>query len=86
MNQRIVELALIGLQAEREKIEQEIADLRRQMNGGSRANHSSRATAAPATGGGRKRGGGISAAGRRRLAEAAKRRWAVSRRLGKTTL
>ena len=92
-NQRLIELAIKGLEAERDRIDQEMADLRRQMNGSSRASQRAQGDREPsatpegptvATNG--RRRGSITPAGRKKLAKAARRRWAVSRKLGKTTL
>ncbi len=78
-NERLIELAIKGLEIERTKIDRELAELRKEAHGGSLRNRR-----APRRG--RKRVSRLSAAGRRRLSEAAKRRWAVSRKLGKKTL
>ena len=87
-NQRLIELAIKGLEAEREKVDQEMADLRRQMNGGSRASQraqggseSSAASERPTVATNGRSRGSITPAGRKKLAEAARRRWAASRKL-----
>jgi len=49
MNKRILELALKGLEAERDRVDGEIADLKAQLNGGARSTaRSSSAQAASA--------------------------------------
>jgi hypothetical protein len=80
MNKRILELALKGLEAERDRVDEEIAAVKAQLNGGGRTTaQSSSAQAAPkATG----QKGGITAAGRQKLAEAMRRRWAAKRKAG----
>jgi len=66
-----LEMALIGYEAERQKIKDKIRELQAQLNGrGRRAGTS--VTAAPA----KRRRGPMSAAGRRRIAAAQKKRWA----------
>jgi hypothetical protein len=96
-NQRILELALKGLEAERSKIDHEITDLMSQIGrqglGKARTDRKTRAgVAGSATGSSRnvtepkpphRR---LTAAGRKKLSDAAKRRWAANRKTGKTTL
>jgi hypothetical protein len=92
MNQNTIELAIQALEAEREKINAAIADLR----GGTRGRTTSRrvvpasamgvATSPKPTAGRRGKRRGISAAGRAALAAAAKRRWAKAKAAGKSTL
>ena len=75
---RLLELALKGLEAERSRIDEEIAELtslRMQRVGNERTPRKAR-----------KRKGTLTAAGRKKLSEAAKRRWAANRKTGKTTL
>ena len=70
---RLLELALKGLEAESERIQQEMTDLRRQL--GVRAGVASRGPAP-----GRKRRSNLTPAGRRKLSEMMKRRWAERRK------
>src|SRR5215470_8903799 len=81
---RLLELALKGLESERARIDLEIADIKARMNG----NHTPKAavvvrSAAPNAA---KRSGGLTEKGRRKLSELAKKRWALGRKKGKTTL
>ena len=81
---RLLELALKGLESERDRIDREIADIKARMNG----NHTTKAaavvrSAAPNVA---KKTGGLTEEGRRRLSELAKKRWALGRKKGKTTL
>jgi hypothetical protein len=70
-----LQMALIGYEAERQKIQDKIAELQRQPNG--RAGRAAPTVAAiPAERGSRR----MSAAARRRIAEAQKKRWAAYRR------
>ena len=71
-NQRILELALKGLQAERERIDQEIAGLRKMMGG--RAPSAS--LAASEGGQKRRKRGKMSAAQKKLISDAMKKRWA----------
>jgi hypothetical protein len=76
LDNSILEAALQGLLAQREKIEGQIAEVRRFLNG----NHTnSSAATTEGTPGKRKK---FSAASRRKMAEAQKRRWAEAK--GKT--
>ena len=71
---RLLELALRGLEAERQRIEDEISDIRRQMKGNGTG---------PSSGGSpskTRKSGRLSAAGRRAISEAMKRRWAERRK------
>ena len=95
-NKRLLELALKGLQAERSRIDEEIAELTSLRMQGVRNEGTPRNTRTGAagdsvtgpglTGSKPKRKGTLTAAGRKRLSEAAKRRWAANRKTGKTTL
>jgi hypothetical protein len=82
MNQRILELALKGLEAERDRVDEEIAALKAKLNGGGRP--TARSRSAQASSSATRQKGGITAAGRQKLAEAMRRRWAVKRKAGKT--
>ena len=77
---RIFELALKGLEAERTRIDEEIADIRQRLGGGGAGAAAS--TAQPRA---RGRRGRLSAAGRRRISEMMKARWAERRRQAGTT-
>jgi hypothetical protein len=82
MNKRILELALKGLGAERNRVDDEIAALKAKLNGGGSrtpARNSSAQGSSKATG----QKGGITAAGRQKLAEAMRRRWAAKRKAAK---
>ena len=71
----LLEAALIGYEAERQKIQEKIAELQRQIG---RRNHRAAAPAAATpTKRGRRR---MSAAARKRIAEAQKKRWAAYRK------
>jgi len=76
---RLIELAIKGLEAEQIQIAQEMADLRRQ------AGVSSKRSGGEVPGQSRprtqtKKKGNLSAAGREKLAEAMRRRWAVKKK------
>ena len=71
----LLQMALIGYEAERQKIQGKIAELQRQLGG---RNHRATTPAANAPAKpGRKR---MSAAARKRIAAAQKKRWAAYRR------
>jgi hypothetical protein len=79
---RLVELALKGLEIERRQIDDEIANLQRQLRGGGM-----RAPARPVAGKAQsqpsqapQRRSRLSAAGRKALSDAMKRRWAVKKK------
>jgi hypothetical protein len=71
-NKRLLELALKGLESERERIDEEIADIRKSL--GSPAERSGPAAASA---GRPTRGRRLSAAYRRKISEGMKRRWAA---------
>jgi hypothetical protein len=79
MNQRILELALKGLEAERDRVDGEIADLRAELNGGG-GRPKARSSSADVSSNAVAHKGGITAAGRQKLAEAMRRRWAAKRK------
>jgi hypothetical protein len=84
---RLLELALKGLESERTRIDQEIADLKRRMNGRGTQVQAGRASSATRRASGpTKRRPGLTPEGRKRLSELAKKRWVANRRAGKTTL
>ena len=68
-NKRLLELALKGLEAERQRIDQEMSDIHRQL--GSRAGSSTRASHSA---------GNLTPAGRKKLSELMKKRWAEKRK------
>ena len=71
---RLLELALKGLESERRRIDDEIADLKSRVNGGIRIRSGvpSPFKVKPA--------GGLTVAGRKKLSDLMKRRWAVKKR------
>ena len=72
---RLLELALKGLEAERQRIDEEISDIRQQLDGGGRKPAAqTQAAAAP------RKKNRLSAAGRKAISDALKRRWAEKRR------
>lgn len=76
-NRRLLELALKGLEADRAKLDEEIADIKGQL--GSRPGAANTAQVETATGPGRKRRR-MSAEARRKISEAMKRRYAELRK------
>ena len=70
---RLLELALKGLEAERQRIDEEIADIQEQIGGGGQRSRNQ--TARPAQTGSR-----LTAAGRKKLSDLMKRRWAAKKR------
>jgi len=92
---RLIELAIKGLETERAKLDQELSDLRRQLNSPTSrpaparptaAAHAAPAAPAAAKKTPPKKSGGLTAEGRRKLSELARKRWAANRKSGKTTL
>ena len=79
-NRRLLELALKGLEAERERIDEELRDIQRQL--GARPASASSAGAQRATQGQGQTGSNLTPAGRRKLAELMRRRWAAKRKAG----
>jgi len=88
-HKRLLELALKGLEAERERIEKEIVDIQEQIPGDGqrsrsrtrpqlRANPQPQSAARPAQTGSR-----LTPAGRKKLSDLMKRRWAAKKRAGK---
>ena len=75
---RLLELALKGLESERTRLEEEIADIRQRLGGGGA--RQAMASAAPTRARGRR--GRLSAEGRRKISEMMKARWAARRRQG----
>ena len=78
---RILELALIGLETERERIEQELADVRRQLGGVPTEPSQQRTSGGPAP---RRaapnQGRTMSAAQKRKISQAMKARYAAKRK------
>jgi len=72
---QLLQMALVGYEAERQKITQKIAELQAQLNGRSRRSGTP-ATATPVTRFRRQ----MSPAARRRIATAQKKRWAAYRK------
>jgi hypothetical protein len=72
---RLLELALKGLEAERTRIETEIADLRGQLRTGTATPMRSVVAAQPRAG----RRGGLTPAGRKKISDMMKARWAARR-------
>jgi hypothetical protein len=83
---RLLELALKGLEAERQRIDEEIADIQKQIRGGgqrsrnqarpqSQSNPQPQSAARSVQTGSR-----LTAAGRKKLSDLMKRRWAVKKR------
>src|SRR5215831_16505786 len=93
---RIIQLAIKGLEAERERIDEELAALRSQLHTKPSVTPNQRKPSVTpnqpraAERGVRstppRRRGRLTAAGRKRLSELARKRWIMSRKLGKTTL
>jgi len=79
-NRRLLELALKGLEAERERIDEELRDIQRQL--GTRPASASSAGAQRATQGQGQTGSNLTPAGRKKLAELMRRRWAAKRKAG----
>jgi len=74
-NKRLLELALKGLELERKRLNEEIADIQQRLNGAvPRQTPPQPQEARPA------RKGRMTAAGRKRLSEFMKKRWAESRK------
>src|SRR5262245_27070496 len=74
---RLFELALRGLEAERVRIDDEIADLRKRLRLGAATAVVATAAAQP---GRRRRRGRLSAAGRKKISDMMKARWAARRK------
>jgi hypothetical protein len=86
-NSRIIELAIKGLEAERARIDQELAALKNQLNTKpSITRNQPRVAGRGVRSTPPRRRGRITPAGRKRLSELARTRWIMRRKLGKTTL
>jgi hypothetical protein len=82
-NRRLLELALKGLEAERQRIDDEMSDIHRQLGG--RLSTAATTSAQPqrsAQGGQGQMRGNLTPAGRQKLSELMRRRWAAKRRAG----
>jgi hypothetical protein len=75
-NTRLVELAIKGLEAEKARIDQELAELRGSVNGHTRTAAGESETSAPSNGRKKRR---LSAQARARIAAAQRARWARMR-------
>ena len=83
---RLIELAIKGLEVEKARIEEELAELRNQRN-----RRAMKGAAAGTQGGATmqaraRKSHGLTPEGRKRLSELARQRWVKSRKLGKSTL
>ena len=74
MNTRLLELALKGLEAERDNIDREIAQLKSQLHGTAAQSRRQQPKKA------QQRRRGITPAGRRKISEMMKARWAARRK------
>jgi hypothetical protein len=83
MNNRILQLAIRGLEAERDRIEQELEELRRRMDGSSQRASARSVGDGKTDGKAKSAGGGLTAAGRKKLADLMRRRWAAKRKAAK---
>ena len=79
MNNRILQLAIRGLEAERDRIEQELEELRRRMDGSSQSASARPVGDGKTDGKAKSAGGGLTAAGRKKLSDMMKARWAQRR-------
>ena len=79
-NRRLLELALKGLEAERQRIDDEMSEINRQLGGRTSSTGSASSQAARTNSGQGKSGGNLTPAGRRKLSELMKRRWAEKRK------
>ena len=69
----IIEAAIVGFERQKEQIDETIAELRAQLDGGKNGRRTAEDVASPD---GAKRKRRMSAAGRKRIAEAQRKRWA----------
>jgi hypothetical protein len=80
-NKRLLELALKGLEAERQRIDDEMSEIHRQLGGRpTTASTATVETPRSASAGRGQAGGNLTPAGRRKLSELMRRRWAAKRR------
>ena len=79
-NKRILELALKGLEAERQRIDDEMSEIHRQLGGRTTSAASAAPQAQRSSQG--QTGGSLTPAGRRKLSELMRRRWAAKRKAG----
>jgi len=81
-NKRLLELALKGLEAEKQRINDEMSEIHRQLGGStSGASSAPSQTQRSASAQGQTRGN-LTTAGRQKLSELMRRRWAAKRRAG----
>ena len=81
-HKRLLELALKGLEVERRRIDEEVANIRKQLGGGGQASFRPQPQARPAS---PPQKGALTPAGRKALSDAMKRRWAIKKKaLAKT--
>jgi len=77
-HKRLLELALKGLEAERQRIDEEIADIQNQIRGnGQRSRSQTRPQSATPLA---RTGSRLTPAGRKKLSDSMKRRWAAKKR------
>jgi hypothetical protein len=79
MNNRILQLAIRGLEAERDRIEQELEELRRRMDGNSQSPSARPVGDGKTDGKAKSAGAGLTAAGRKKLSDMMKARRAQRR-------
>jgi hypothetical protein len=79
MNNRLLELAIKGLEAERASVDQEIDDLKARTNGGATI-AAAESVSAPLK---ERKRRGLTAAGRKRISDMMKARWALRRKAAK---
>ena len=84
-SREILEAALKGLESEREKLEEQISEVRRLLSGRGTATKATRSAASSGNGASPRRGGArkkraLSAEARARIAAAQKKRWAAFRK------
>jgi hypothetical protein len=83
---RLIELAIKGLEVEKARIEKELAELRNQRNGRAMKAAAPSTHGAPSMQARARKRSGLTPEGRKRLSELARQRWVKSRKLGKSTL
>ena len=86
-HKRLLELALKGLEAEHQRIDEEIAEIQQQIGGGGQTSRTQArpqpANAQPQSVGPAQTGSRLTAAGRKKLSDLMKRRWAAKKRVSK---
>ena len=83
---RLIELAIKGLEIEKARIESELAELRKPRDGRAMKAAALRTRGGPSMKAGTGKRRGLTPEGRKRLSELARQRWVKSRKLGKSTL